>query len=419
MSVFGFIKRLFGAKDGAQNYAAQKKRLQSGDPAELLALAQSSATQPEILYALARSEDAAVRRAVAQNPAMPAQASVLLAQDADTDVRTVLAARLVELLPGLPPERHSQIYAYAVQALGMLAQDEVFIIRKALSTALRDYAKAPPPVVARLARDVEREIAEPILRFCVALEDAEMLDILSGHPEPWVIGAIAARPDVSEAVSGAVAEKKDAAGTAVLLGNAGAHLSQDTLGQIIAQAPAYPEWHKPIAMRRELSVELARQLTGFVNAVILDVLKKRSDFDPATRQGVLDVVERRMRYLHSADPNEKPEDKVLRLVKAGQLTPEVIQDALAWQERAFFVLAMAYLSGVRPEVVEKMLSLNNAKAAVALCWRAKLPVRMCLDVQRHGARIPPKDLLYPKGGTQYPLSVDDMKWQLEFFGVKT
>ncbi|MBI1215530.1 MAG: DUF2336 domain-containing protein [Alphaproteobacteria bacterium] len=416
--MIGFIKKLFGG-DAQSRLQKQKKLLATNDPKTLLALARDRKTHTEVLYFLARSEDPVIRRAVANNPAMPAQASALLALDTDTDVRMTLAARLVELLPALPADRQSQIYAYAVQALGMLAQDEVFKIRKALSTALRDYAKAPPPVVARLARDVEREIAEPILRFCVALEDEEMLDILSGHPEPWVISAIAARPEVSEAVSEAVVETQDAPGTAVLIGNSGAHLSVETLGRIVAQAQQYPEWHKPIAMRKELSVDLARQLAGFVNATILQVLEKRSDFDAATRQGVLDMVGRRIEYLHSSASGEKPEEKVLRLVKAGKLTPEVIQDALSWQERDFFILAIAYQSGIRPEIVRKMLSLNNAKPIIALCWRAKLPVRMCLDVQRFAGRLSPRDLLYPKGGTEYPLSLDEMKWQLEFFGIKS
>jgi uncharacterized protein (DUF2336 family) len=416
--MFDFLKNIFRG-NAQKRYAAQKKKLMTNDPAQLMALAQGRDTHAEILYFLARSEDPALRRAVANNPAMPAQATALLAQDNDVDVRMTLAARLVELLPGLPSDRQSQVYAYAVQALGMLAQDEVFKIRKALSTALRDYAKAPPPVVARLARDVEREIAEPILRFCVALEDSEMLDILSGHPEPWVISAIAGRPAVSIAVSDAVVKTNDVPGTEVLIGNSGAQLSVETLGKIIAQAQSHPQWHRPIAMRKELSVDMARQLAGFVNATILDVLQKRSDFDAATRQGVMDMVERRIEYLHDGAPDETPEDKVMRLIKAGRLTPEVMQDALAWQERDFFVLALAYQSGIRPEVVRKMLDVNNAKPIVALCWRAKLPVRMCLDVQRYGGRLAPQDLLYPKGGTEYPLTVAEMKWQLEFFGVKS
>lgn len=344
----------------------------------------------------------------------PSQMPVL-ASDKDVDVRLALAARLVDLLPGLSPERHSQLYAYAVQALTALAQDEMFKVRRALSTALRDYAKAPPAVVAKLARDVEREIAEPILRQCIALQDGDMLDILANHPEPWVISAIAGRPEVSEEVSDAVVETKDVPGTAVLLANTGARISLATLEKIVERAKLYPDWHNAIALRPELTLDLSRQLTGFVGQTVLDVLKERSDLDAPTRRGVADIVARRMAYM--AEPNLAPEKKVELYAKRKALTPEVVQDALAWQEREFALLAIAKLSGVAPETVEKMMA-AGAKPIVALCWKAKLPVRMCVEVQRYAGRLQPKDLLYPKGGTEYPLTPDEIAWQLEFFGVK-
>lgn len=344
----------------------------------------------------------------------PAKVPVL-ASDKDVDVRLALAARLVDLMPGLSPERHSQLYAYAVQALMALAQDEVFKVRHALATALRDYAKAPPSVVARLARDVEREIAEPVLRQCIALEDAELLDILSGHPEPWVVSAIAARPEVSEQVSDAVFETGDAPGTAVLLSNSGARISAATLQKIVDRAKLYPEWHRSLALRPELTVDISLQVAGFVSRAILDVLKERSDLDAPTRRGVADIVARRMAYV--AEPELAPDKKVALYAKEKRLTPEAVQDALAWQEREFALLALAKLSGIPPETVEKMVA-AGAKPIVALCWKAQMPVRMCVDVQRYAGRLQPKGLLYPRGGTDYPLSPDEIAWQLEFFGVK-
>ena len=34
------------------------------------------------------------------------------------------------------------------------------------------------------------------------------------------------------------------------------------------------------------------------------------------------------------------------------------------------------------------------------------------------AMIPPKQVLMPKDGTEYPMTVADMEWQLDFFGIK-
>jgi uncharacterized protein (DUF2336 family) len=411
--MFSFFKKLFGG----EKYTKQKEQLTSGDAAKLQALASGKDTHPEILYFLAKNESPDIRRAVASNALTPVQAATLLATDGNVDVRLALAARLVELLPGIPPEKHGQLYAYAVQALGMLAQDEVFQVRKALSTTLRDYAKAPPAVVGRLARDVEREVAEPILRYCVALSDDDMLDILSHHPEPWVIATIASRPTVSDKVSHAVVETKDISGTTVLVNNSGAVFSEDTLRIIVESAPQYPEWHKPIALRPEMSLELGRKLAGFVSEAVLSVLEGRSDFDPAMRSNIAAVVKRRLDYAREGLV-ETPLEKAKRYVSAKALTPDVIQDALAWHETEFLVLALSLMADIHPQVVKKMISLGTAKPVIALCWRAKLPMRLCIEIQKELAKIPPQDLIYAKGGTDYPMSEADIKWQLEFFGVK-
>lgn len=413
--MFGFIKNLFKkAPPGPE----QQEMLKSGDPAKMKALAENAGTHPEILYYLAKSGDADTRRAVALNTSTPVQASTLLANDKDVDVRLALAGRLVELLPNISVDRHSQLYAYAVQALGMLAQDEVFKIRKAISTTLKDYAKAPPAIVNRLARDVEREISEPILRFCVALSDDELIEILSQHPEKWVISAIAARPSVSDRVSDAVVETDDAPATQILINNAGARFSKTTLQKIIDRARNHPEWHQPIVMRKELSFDLARQLSGFVNEAVIRVLEQRSDFDDETRKGIAAVIRRRVDYQNKSVPHESPAAKVERYASTGKLTPDVLLDALSWHEFDFVHIALSKLSGIHPLVVKKMLDVGSPRPVVALCWKAKLPMRFCVELQRQGARIAPKDLLYPKGGTDYPLSAADIKWQLEFFGIE-
>ncbi len=335
----------------------------------------------------------------------------------DADIRIALADRLVKLLPSIETEAHSELYGFAVQALTALAQDEVLKVRSALSTALRDYAKAPPAVVARLARDVEREIAEPILRHCIALEDSVLLEMLAGHPEPWAIAAIAARPAVSEKVTDAVFKAGDVISTALMIGNKGAQISRDTLQAIVDGARRNAEWQRPLALSPHLDIDLTRELTGFVSETILDVLKNRSDLDAATRLGVVSIVERRIAYTKNDGGLKTPAEKVERFARDGRLTPEMVHDALAWQERAFAVLAMGKMAGIPAETAERILQ-AGAKPVVALCWKAGFPARMCVDVQRLAGRIQPKDLLYPKGGTEYPLTQDEIAWQLEFFGVK-
>ena len=413
--MFGFIKKLIGLDKKV--YEKQKTLLINGTPEERQKIAEDTGTHPEALYYLAKDTDPNVRRAVAVNRSTPVQASTLLANDKSTDVRLALAARLVDLLPGLSEEKHSQLYAFAVQALGVLAQDEVLKIRSALSSALKDHAKAPPKVVGRLARDVEREVSEPILRFCVALSDEDLLEILGDHPEAWAISAIAGRPKVSAPVSDAVVNTGDVPAGKVLIGNKGAVFTDELLLKIIDRAHDHPEWHEEIAVRHELSLDLARKLAGFVSQKVLDVLEKREDFDPVTRAEIAEIVKRRIDFNRPGSQTETSESKIERYVKAGNLTPGIITDALAWQDHKFVLLALAHLSKIHPRVVEKMLSSGSAKPIIALCWKARLPMRVAMELQRSYARLAPKELMYAKGGTDYPMEPGEIKWQLEFYGV--
>jgi hypothetical protein len=120
-AMMNWIKKILGLKS-RKDYSAQKEDLKSADIKRRMTLASDSETSKDILYYLAEKDPSPkVRQAVAENRAMPVHASPILAQDREVDVRLALARRLVDLLPGLSGDKHSQLYAYAVQALGTLA----------------------------------------------------------------------------------------------------------------------------------------------------------------------------------------------------------------------------------------------------------------------------------------------------------
>jgi len=413
--MLSFFKKIFGKSTA--DYDAQKRKLQSGDPRALMDLAKDSGTNPEILYYLASKGTPEIRRAVAANKSTPLQAAPLLAEAREDDIRLALAARLLKLLPDLTPDKHSQLYAFTVQALGRLAEDEVLQVRRALTTVLQDYAKAPPAVVSRLARDVEREVSEPILRFCVTLSDDDLLDILSAHPAPWAISAIARRDKVSAPVAHAVIDSGDEEATTALLINTGAVMTEEVLQKIVDDAKSRPAWHRPIAMRPELSLDLARQMVGFVDKIMLEVLDQRRDFDVATRDSLHAMIKRRLAFIHDGDAHESAERKVARMAAAGTLTADAVSDALAWQEMGFVAAALGHMGGIPADKARAMIESGSVKAVVALCWKANMPMRLCIEMQQRGAGILPRDMMYAKGGTDYPMTPDEIKWQLEFFGV--
>lgn len=411
MFLYNFLK-----KNKTAQYESEKALVLSGDVKDRLKIARNAKTHPEILFYMAQSDgDASVRSAVAENKSTPVHVAPILSKDKSVDVRLALVARLVTLLPDLSQDKQSQLYHFAVEALGNLALDNVLTVRVALSSALKDVADAPPEVVGRLARDVERQVSEPILRFCVALPDADLLEILKGHPDPWVVRAIANRPKVSSSVSQAVIDTRDVSAGESLLSNNGAEISLATLKDIIALARSYPSWQKPVAMKKGLTVDLLKELVGFVDDSVRDVLMHHTNFSPDILQDVTDTVQRRVNFVTQGAGATPSRAKALHA--ASGLTYDVINDALSMREKDFVVEAVALLAGVNGQELSRLLNTKAPKPIVAICWKAGLPMRFALRVQQEIAQVPHTELIYPSGGTDYPMVEADLKRQLEFLGI--
>ena len=51
----------------------------------------------------------------------------------------------------------------------------------------------------------------------------------------------------------------------------------------------------------------------------------------------------------------------------------------------------------------------------ALAWKAGCSVRFAKQLQIRMGGIPPSQVLNPRAGTDYPLSENEMDWQIDFF----
>lgn len=407
-----FFTRLFSRKP--QSYETQKEASQSGDVRARLKLAKDKNTQKEILYYLAEQDpDERVRLAVTRNAAMPPQVSPILALDPSQDVRLVLAQRLVDLLPDVSCDQQSQLYAYVVQALGTLALDEVLKIRKALSSTLKDHAFTPPKIAGQLARDVEREVSEPILRFCAALSDDDLLNILKAHPESWVVQAIAQRTEIREAVSDQVIHTHDRPAGIQLLSNEGADIAPGTLAYIVEKSHDFPEWQKPIATRQGVPMSILKALAEFVDTSVRDLLLLRDDFDRETAAEITEIFRRRIDLVSESDTELSAQQRLKRAIDDGTLEEDMIYDAVSMRDHDFAFAALSFLSKIPVERIEAVFDSRSAKSIVALTWKAGLSMRLALHLQKEGAQIRHKDLIYPSGGTDYPFDEDTLKRQLD------
>ncbi len=403
------------------SYEKQKDIAQNGTVKQRLTLAKSSKTHREILFYLAEHDPTDnVRKKVAQNILTPLHANEIIAKDFNDDVRLALSGRLVKLLPDLSIDKQSQFYAYTVQALGTLALDEVLKIRKSLAVTLKDHAYAPPSVAAQLARDIEREVAEPILRFCVALEDDVLLDIIKTHKESWAIESVAQRPTISAVVSKAIVKSNNKNAGKYLIENKGAVLNEDVLYEIIERAKDFPEWHKPLAINHKLPQNMARKLARYTDARIRKLLQDKGGYDLDESEIVTDGTRRRIALEEDIqnrdDKNLKKE--IANLESKGKLTETVIGDHLALRDYDFVYESLAYKLNITSVKIKDMFKIKKPETVCAVCWRARLSMRFCLRIQQELVGISHREALVPKQGSDYPLSEKDMLWQLEFMDVE-
>lgn len=416
----GFFDKIMPVKI---NEADEKKVAETGSEKQRLSLARNERASQEILYYLALHDPSdKVRKAVADNPSTPMQATTLLSKDKNHDVRFSMAQRLVKILPTLDPERYSQLYAFAVQSLGMLALDEVLKIRRALSETLKDYAKTPPEIAAQLARDLEREVSEPILRFCLALGDDDLVDILKYHPANWAAEAVAGRKMLSRRVSQAVLDTGNVRAGEILLSNEGAEISPEMLAVIIDRAREYPEWHKPIATRKTLPPLMARKLAAYVDKSVRKILIERSDLDERTIADIIEIVQRRIDFeedRRKSFDRTNPVERAQKVVAAGTLpAEEAIADAIAMRDVEFVIAALAFAAKASPSDIEKVFDVKAPKSICAVCWKAGFSMRLALKLQQTLGRVKPQNLIYPRYGTDYPLSSEEMRGHLDVIGIR-
>ena len=430
----GALKRLLKGLSGNKSipYEEAKKLARHSDRKVRRKLAASEDAKAEILYFLAEDPSPEVRREIAANAATPRQADLLLAGDSDHRVRCGIAAKIAKLAPGLTADEQDKVSRMTYEALDILARDQITRVRQVLSEALKDVADAPPEVIKRLARDAELVVAGPVLEFSPVLTDDDLLEIIASEPIQGALSAISRRIEVTEPVADAVAATDDVVAIAQLLANPNAQIREQTLDGIINRAPDQESWHHPLVNRPFLPPAAAVRLARFVAGNLLETLTEREDLDPETAETIRIVVNqileeesgggnrpkgrpKKRRAESARSPDQSPLDLAKEMHRNKKLNEETITGALQSGDGEFVIAALAVLAKERVKVVDKIVGMQSAKGVVAIVWKAGLSMRLATALQAKLAQIQPKNILNPLTGGEFPLSDEEMKWQLDFF----
>jgi hypothetical protein len=75
---------------------------------------------------------------------------------------------------------------------------------------------------------------------------------------------------------------------------------------------------------------------------------------------------------------------------------------------------LAVKAAVPLAVIDRASKLRNAKGMIALAWKAALSMQVAVALQIVLARLPPDGVIRPTAEGSYPMTVQEMRWQLEF-----
>ncbi len=306
------------------------------------------------------------------------------------------------------------------EILEILARDQIPRVRRILVETLKDLADAPFEIIGRLARDTDVSVAGPVLRSSPVLTDEDLIEIIRSCTAGGLLTAISQRRSVGERVSDAIAGSGDVYAIGALLANPSAQIREETLDRIIDHAPEIEAWHAPLVRRPKLSQRAITKIARFVAHSLVDELEARGDLAPATvaavRKELSNRLDREAEEGKEAASEEPPLARAQRLKAEGNLIEKTIADALASGDRRFVGAALAVLSNLPLPLIEKVAESKSARGITAVCWKAGLGMRFATQLQIRVAHIAPQSAINPVNVDQYPLTQEEMEWQLDFFG---
>lgn len=387
--------------------------LQSSPPSMAAAvrvrLAVRADTSMETLRELAQDSDILVRAAVAINRGCLPEIDTILAADEDDRVRALLGCRIARLLPELDGAGQSTATSHVMKTLSALAQDQASRVRRAIAQEISSMDAAPHDLVLLLARDEAIEVSDQVLRLSPVLTDTDLLKLIATPPTEHTAELIASRSQLSTAVADSIVAHAGAPAIRALLNNHSACIQEATLDALVGRAPQHAEWHGPLVRRPHLSFNAIRALSEFIAADLLRVMVQRVDLDPAK----LEAVRQRLAFETASDAQATLVAEARRLKERGALTEDLLLEAanIGHVRRVAVLLAVA--ADVSFTAVDRAVELRSAKALVSLAWRAGFSMRAGTAVQTSLAHFSPDHLLMATVSGGFPLSQEEMEWQME------
>lgn len=260
----------------------------------------------------------------------------------------------------------------AEAAMTVLLDDPSPLVRQALADAIGNCEYAPRSVVIGLAHD-QPDIAEIILQRSPVLLDAELVDLIgTGRERPQ--NAIASRDLLSRSVAAALAEVAGASACLILLENAAAELTGQTLARIAERHGHLAVIRNTLLDREDLPTETRQVLVTMLADTLARFVTHR-EWLPEERAKTVtrEACDRATIAIAAGQTPEQVAGLVRHLANTNQLTGALLLRALLCGNTHFLIDALAELSGLSAARISSILSDRSGHGFRALFERAGLP----------------------------------------------
>ena len=208
-------------------------------------------------------------------------------QGASNEKRTDILRRVTDLFVASSGNSNESQVKLFDGVMGQLISHVESRAAAELSHRLSSMPNAPLDTVRRLANNDDIEIAAPVLSRSRRLSDGDIIEIAKLKSQAH-LAKIAARPELTSAVTDVLVDFGDAAVANELAGNSGAQFSKTGMTKLVMRADGDDRLTQSIAVRNDIPPRLFQQLV----AQATDIVRRKllADAPPERQQAITQVL---------------------------------------------------------------------------------------------------------------------------------
>lgn len=294
----------------------------------------------------------------------------MLLSDQSEEVRTSTAKKVAQTFTLTDLNPNEKEIAEAI--FRIMLSDTAVAVRKTLSENLKDNKEVPHDVVVKMASDVD-EVAIPVIGSSPVLTDDDLIDIIHSQSETKQV-AVASRETVSEKVTSVIAAEGVERAVAVMVGNQGAEVSEQSLTTVLDRFKDSEIVKQPMVLRNKLPLVVVERLISLVSDRMKEHLVGKYNISEDVASKITDESREKVTVSVSYMAKDtEVQSLVEQLSSENKLTPSIIFRSLCTGDVKFFEYSMAKLTGLPVHNVRILIYDSGDLGLKGLFTKAHLP----------------------------------------------